>query len=338
MSELRYDPISDEWVVVATVRARRPDSFAAPKATRAPMSCPFCTGEEHQTPPEVLAFRNGSAPNGPGWQVRAFENKYPAFRLNGSPSLCCGEKYRKLVGSGRHEVVVLSPSHDNHMALLSQEQAELVIQAFVDRYRDLEANPNLRYITVITNQGSRAGATLAHPHSQIFAVPMVPKAVRREAVKMTRHYRRTGRCLVCDLLQHEQAVNERVVLDNEHFVAYIPYASAYPFEITISPKEHSPRFGDLEGKRLTAFAQILRECSQMLRESLNDPDYNSFLHAMPVHSGYPEEAMHWDWHIRPRLTTLGGFEHATGLVINPTRPEDSAEFLRSHLQLGTMHL
>jgi len=338
MSELRYDPITDEWVVVATVRARRPDSFAAVTQGKPQMACPFCYGEEHQTPPEVLAYRNGSAPNGPGWQVRAFENRYPAFSLNGTPTLCCGERYRKLVGSGRHEVMVLSPEHDRHMAHLTQEQAELVIRAYVERYQWMEGNPNLHYVSVITNQGKEAGATLEHPHSQIFAVPMVPKAVRREMQKMVRYYQRTGRCLACDVVKHEQAGGERTVRENEHFICYIPYASAYPFDLRISPKQHSPEFTQMSPEQISSFARMLRECSSMLKHSLGDPAYNAFLHAPPLHRDPPPGAMHWDYHIRPRLTTLGGFEHATGLVINPTRPEDSAEYLRNQLELGNVHL
>lgn len=340
MSEMRYDPITGDWVVVATVRARRPDSFAAAgQAKKAAMSCPFCVGEEHQTPPEVLAFRNGSQPNGPGWQVRAFENKFPAFALNGSPTLCVGDQCRRLVGSGRHEVVVLSPDHQGHLAMLSKEQVALVVKAYMDRYRWMETNRNLKYVSIITNQGKAAGATLEHPHSQVFAVPMVPKAVRRETQKMVRHYRRTHRCLVCDVMARERRLGERIVTENEHFTCHIPYASAYPFEMVITPKVHQADFAEMTEEQVAGFAAILRECSRMMKESLNDPAYNSFLHTPPLHDGVPEGAVHWDWHIRPRLTTLGGFEHATGLVINPTRPEDSAEFLRNHLQMsGEEHL
>ncbi len=341
MSEMRYDPITGEWVVVATVRARRPDSFAAAKTAskKAPRACPFCVGEEHQTPPEVLAYRNGSQPNGPGWQVRAFENKFPAFALNGSPTLCVGDQCRRLVGSGRHEVLVLSPDHRRHLAMLNDDEVRLVVQAYMDRYRWMETNRNLKYVSIITNQGQAAGSTLEHPHSQIFAVPMVPKAVKRETQKMVRHYQRTGRCLVCDIMKRERRTAERMVTQNELFTCHIPYASAYPFEMVITPKQHQADFAAMDDKHVEAFAAILRECSKMMQESLGDPAYNSFLHTPPLHEDVPKGAVHWDWHIRPRLTTLGGFEHATGLVINPTRPEDSAEFLRNHLQMsGEEHL
>jgi len=337
MSELRYDPISDEWVVVATVRARRPDSFAAPQQASPALACPFCPGAEAQTPPEVLAYREQGTPDSPGWRVRAFENKYPAFALNGTPTLYCGERYRKLVGSGRHEVLVLSPDHKRHMALLTQEEAELVVAAYADRYRGMAQNENLQYISIITNHGREAGATLEHPHSQIFAVPLVPKAVKREVKKLVRHYQRTGRCLVCELVEHERRKGERLVRENEDFICYVPYASAYPFELVICPKRHSPDFAGMNGQR-ACFARMLRECSQMIRDSLGDPPYNSFLHTPPLHGQAPPGALHWDWHIRPRLTTLGGFEHATGLVINPTRPEESAEFLRNRFELGQVHL
>jgi UDPglucose--hexose-1-phosphate uridylyltransferase len=325
MTELRYNPVTGDWVVVATTRAKRPDGFAH-RARRQPMECPFCAGREHLTPPTLYYSGDDGEKN---WRVRVFENKYPAFVQDGRPFLRYHRLYRALRGSGRHEVLVLSPDHDAHAGVLPLAQVERVVGAYVDRFRALKELEHLRYITIITNQGEGSGATIEHPHSQIFALPVVPTAARRECERALRYYRRRGGCITCELLRHEISAGERIVLRNPHFVCYAPYASAFPFELVIAPLRHMADFADMTPEEVAAFAAAMREASHRIYEKLSDPPYNAFLHSAPLRQGEQlAHAFHWDWHIRPCLTTLGGFEHATGLVINATRPEDCAAFLR----------
>ena len=325
MTELRYNPVTDDWVVVATARAKRPDGFAQ-RAARQPMECPFCAGREHMTPPTVYySGGDGEA----SWRVRVFENKYPAFAQDGRPCVRYNEIYRALRGSGRHEVLVLSPDHAAHAGVLPVAQMRRVARAYVERYRALKELEHLRYITIITNQGEGSGATIEHPHSQIFALPVVPKAIRRECSSVLRHRKRTGECVTCRVLAHEGNGGGRMVFRNPHFACYVPYASAFPFELVVSPVRHMAGFGDLTDEEVDAFGAAMRRASHLIYEKLNDPPYNAFLHSAPVREEQRlADAFHWDWHIRPVLTTLGGFEHATGLIINATLPEDCAEYLR----------
>ena len=326
MSELRYNPVTDEWVVVATTRAKRPDGFASRGASK-PMECPFCLGREHLTPPTV--YYSGDDDDEGNWKVRVFENQYPAFTLDGKPCVRCEEIYRAFSGSGRHEVLVLSPDHDAHAGVLPVSQMQRVAQAYVARYRALSDEEHLRYITIITNQGAGSGATIEHPHSQLFALPMVPKAVRRECSNTQRRYKRSGKCVTCEVLQHEGNGGGRMVFRNEHFACYIPYASAFPFELSVAPVRHMAEFTDMTEQEVESFGAAMRQANHLLYEKLHDPPYNAFLHSAPLREAERlQPAFHWDWHIRPVLTTLGGFEHATGLIINATRPEDCAQFLR----------
>jgi len=332
MSELRYNPVSDEWVVVATTRARRPDGFARRERSH-PLECPFCLGREHLTPPTVYYAGDDGEAN---WKVRVFENKYPAFQLDGSPCVRCEEIYRVFRGSGRHEVLVLSPDHDAHAGVLPVSQMQRVARAYVDRYRALSEIEDLRYITIITNQGPGSGATIEHPHSQLFALPLVPKAVRRECSNVLRRSKRTGKCVTCEIMRHESNGGGRMVFRNQHFACFIPYASAFPFELSVAPLRHMAGFTDMTPEEVDAFGAAVREANHRIYEKLGDPSYNAFLHSAPVREEQRlADAVHWDWHIRPCLTTLGGFEHATGLIINSTRPEDCAEFLRGEADSGS---
>jgi UDPglucose--hexose-1-phosphate uridylyltransferase len=325
MTELRYNPVTGDWVVVATTRARRPDGFAH-RARRQPMECPFCAGREHLTPPTLYYSGDDGEKN---WRVRVFENKYPAFVQDGRPFLRYHRLYRALRGSGRHEVLVLSPDHDAHAGVLPTAHMQRVAHAYVDRYRALSELDHLRYITIITNQGEGSGATLEHPHSQLFALPIVPRAVRRECTNALRRHRRAGECVTCRVLRYEGDSGRRMVFRNQHFACYIPYASAFPFELSVTPVRHMAGFTDMSDEEVDAFGAAMREASHRVYEKLNNPPYNAFLHSAPVRERQRlAEAFHWDWHIRPVLTTLGGFEHATGLIINATRPDDCAQFLR----------
>jgi len=334
MSELRHNPVTDEWVVVATTRAKRPDGFAQ-RAARQAMECPFCAGREHMTPPTVYYSSDDGEQN---WRVRVFENKYPAFTQDGKPCLRCEEIYRVLRGSGCHEVLVLSPDHDAHAGVLPVTQMQRVARAYRERYLALAQLEHLRYITIIINQGDGSGATIEHPHSQIFALPMVPKAIRREYASALRRYRRTGQCITCEVLRHESNGGGRIIFRNDHFACYAPYASAFPFELVVTPVRHMSDFRDMTDEEVDAFGAAVREASHRIYEKLNDPPYNAFLHSGPLRDGKRlAAAFHWDWHIRPCLTTLGGFEHATGLIINATRPEDCAEFLRDGARAGDCH-
>jgi len=334
MTELRYNPVTDDWVVVATARAKRPDMFAS-RAPKQAADCPFCAGREHMTPPTVYYSGDDGEHN---WQVRVFENKYPAFTLDSKARVRRDEIYRVQRGGGRHEVLVLSPDHDAHVGILPVSQMQRVARAYVDRYRALSEPEELRYITIITNQGEGSGATIEHPHSQIFALPMVPKAVRRECGNALRRYKRTGKCVACQVLEHEGNGAGRMVFRNQHFACYVPYASAFPFELSVVPLRHMAGFDEMTEEEVDAFGAAMREANHRIYEKLNDPAYNAFLHSAPLReSERLAPAFHWDWHVRPCLTTLGGFEHATGLIINASRPEDCAEFLRGGEAVGEGH-
>ena len=339
MSELRHDPISRRWVIIATERGRRPMDYTPEPAepTRSTF-CPFCEGNEDKTPPEIMAIReNGSTPNGAGWHVRVIPNKFPALTIEGDPDRRGIGLYDKMRGIGAHEVVVETPEHGLMIPDMSDEQMGRVTTAWTERIRDLIRDRRFKYILLFKNHLATAGASLAHPHTQIIATPVTPRAVAVKLESSKAHHQVKERCLVCDLIAQDIEEGSRIVYQDERFVALTPYASRFPFEIILAPRRHCHSFTETPPEELTGFGKALRDVLGRLRAALKDPPYNFVLHTAPNTETFPRRSQYWDtlafdfhWHLEilPRLTKVAGFEWGTGFYINPTPPEDAAAFLR----------
>lgn len=328
MPELRKDPITGRWVVIATDRARRPSDFSRESVPPPTMRyCPLCYGGEQKTPPEVLAFRQGGAPNQPGWSVRVVPNKFPVLGIEGDLNRQGEGIYDKMNGVGAHEVIVETPDHKATIPEMPEKQIEEVLWAYRDRINDLKRDRRFRYIVIFKNYGESAGATLEHPHSQLIALPVIPKRVREELDGAKVYYEFKERCIYCDIVRHESQAGARMVTETDRFVVMAPYAPRFPFETWIVPKRHESHFEDAEPGALQNLAWVLRSTLRKIDKVLEHPPYNMVLHGAPLQE--PELA-HYHWHIEliPKLTKVAGFEWGTGIYINPTPPEESARFLR----------
>jgi UDPglucose--hexose-1-phosphate uridylyltransferase len=328
LPELRKDPVTGRWVIIATERSRRPsDFFRQPVVTQGTRFCPFCPGNEQKTPPEVLAFRASGHPNGPGWTVRVVPNKFPALRVEGDLERQGEGIYDRMTGIGAHEVIIETPEHQASLADSSDKQVEEVLWAFRDRVLDLKKDQRLRYILLFKNHGEAAGASLEHTHSQLIALPVVPKRVLEELEGSRRYFDFKERCIYCDILHQEVKSGERIVLETDHFVALAPYAPRFPFETWVVPRRHSSHFEAAETAILPNLAWIFRNVLRKLDKVLERPAYNCVVHTAPLQDG---TLAHYHWHIEiiPRLTKVAGFEWGTGFYVNPTPPEEAAQFLR----------
>jgi len=339
MPELRHDPIQKRWVIIATERARRPSDFHPEPKDGAPAGfCPFCEGNEDKTPPEIFAVRGpGGRENGPGWDVRVVANKFPALRIEGDLDRAGVGMFDKMNGVGAHEVVIETPCHDLNLADLPAPHVERLVSVYQQRLNDLKKDPRLRYILVFKNHGVTAGASLAHPHTQLIATPVTPMTVAQELEAAREHYTHKERCLFCDVIRQESESGDRIVYDDGQYVALAPFASRFPFEIFLAPRAHAHDFGDLSAEGGRGFARALRDVLGRLKAALRDPPYNFVLHTAPNTSMGPRRPGYWatlpydfHWHLEiiPRLTRVAGFEWGTGFYINPTPPEDAARFLR----------
>lgn len=339
MSELRHDPISKRWVIIATERSRRPmDYVPEPDTAPAGAFCPFCPGHEDKTPPEIVALREpGTAANAPGWSIRVIPNKFPALMIEGTPDRRGVGLYDKMRGIGAHEVVVETPDHQLMIPDMRSGHITALTQIWSDRLRDLSGDNRFKYILLFKNHLAPAGASLAHPHTQIIATPVTPRAVAIKLDSGRAHHQVKERCLFCDQIVQDIEDGSRIVHLDEHFVAIAPYASRFPFEIVIAPRRHSHSFIETPKDELAAFSEALRGTLARLRSALKDPPYNLVLHTSPNTETVPRRSHYWDtlafdfhWHVEiiPRLTKVAGFEWGTGFYINPTPPEDAAAFLR----------
>ncbi len=328
MPELRKDPITGRWIIIATERAKRPTDFITEDQPVKASFCPFCEGNEDKTPPEIFALRtHGTLPNTKGWQVRVVPNKFPALRIEGALDKRGEGIYDKMNGIGAHEVLIETPDHEISLTALDNGHIQNVIRVYRDRLLDLKKDKRFRYGMLFKNVGVAAGASLEHTHSQLIATPVVPKAVLEEMRGSEAFFNYRGRCIYCDMIQQEIETEERLVINTNSFVSFQPYAPRFPFETWVLPKNHSSHFEKLSEAEVADLADILKNSLLKIEKALDYPPYNYVLHTGPFdRSDIPY--YHWHIEIIPRLTKVAGFEWGTDFYINPVPPEDSAQFLR----------
>ncbi|MBA7701002.1 Galactose-1-phosphate uridylyltransferase [subsurface metagenome] len=330
MSELRQDPTTREWVIIAPERAKRPQQRSKKRhVDELPSwdkSCPFCPGNESQTPPEV--FRLPLSSQASAWEVRVVPNRFAALTPEGDITRREeGHFSHRMGGFGAHEVIIETPSHNTPMALMSYEQVEKVLIAYQERYNALKKNRQLKFITIFKNQGWASGTSLAHPHSQLVATPIMTPYYRRRFDIAMDYYADMGRCLYCELLAEELEKGERIVAETKQFVVVHPYASRVAYETWIIPKRHSASFGLFPVTHLAELAMVLKDALLCLYRELDNPAFNLMIDTTTTED---EEDPYYHWHIRivPRLTLIAGFEMGSGIYINTALPEDTARLMR----------
>jgi UDPglucose--hexose-1-phosphate uridylyltransferase len=314
-------------VIISGERSHRPNPFRH-YATSSEMAgpCPFCPGNESLTPPEVLVYRPTGTDTA-AWRVRVVPNLFPALRIEGDLDKKGEGLYDLMRGIGAHEVVIETPDHNQTPATYTHDQMIAVIHAYRDRMLDLLRDGRFRYVMAFKNHGAPAGATIPHSHSQIIALPVVPVRVNWETEGSEKYFDYRGRCIWCDILAQELGDPKRVVVQNHHFVAIAPFASRFPFEISILPRKHEAFFWGLSQDQAAGLAEILQDILRRYRLALRDPPYNYIIHTAAP--GYPTpDRYHWQVEVIPKLTESAGFEWGSGFFINPMPPEEAAVRLR----------
>jgi UDPglucose--hexose-1-phosphate uridylyltransferase len=324
MSQLRLDPLTGRWVVVANERSDRPFAFLPPSLPvegDPERPCPFCRGHEESTLPALETY-------GPGgqWLVRVVPNLYPAFDGN-APMVVThlGPVFTQAPASGIHEVFVLSPDHHTTWADLSETHTGLVMAAVRDRMEQHAAIPGLRYSQAVVNSGREAGASIEHPHGQLLSMPFVPGEIADELAGFARFQ---GNCLLCAVLDAEEEADHRLVYADERVVVVCPFWSGTPYQMLVLPRNHHARLYKADDADLAAIGRAIQLSLAALRVRLGDVAYNVMFHSAPyrVSGDY-----HWHAHILPKVTTRGGFELGSGVLINILPPERAADELRSEI-------
>ncbi len=292
MREFRKDPARDRWVILATERALRPYDF-----------------KKHlDLPPEE------------------------------SPCFFCGfdEPFRVLsadTGLVRHDTIVETPRHGVFPDAFDGAHYEALVGLYVKRMTELGRQKSARYVFLYKNHllPRRGGRGIArHAHSEIAALPVVPKKVAEELDTARAYYLRTGDCIYCRMLSGEASLKTRWVAENEAFAAFCPYAAQSPFEMIVLPKAHGADFTEMTAPEKRALAGLLLVLMKKIKKVLNERPFYLALHTLPVRSDAlgAREAYHWHIEISPRTFFIAGFEWGGGIFINPVAPEEAARTLR----------
>jgi UDPglucose--hexose-1-phosphate uridylyltransferase len=332
MPQLRQSPTTKEWVIIATERAKRPEDFQLEiehESHATPGNCPFCSGNESLTPGELFAFRTyGTKPDTPGWWIRVVPNKFPALIPTGDPKrVKTDDFFISMDGIGQHEVLIESPDHNQTMATMEQKQVEEIFLAYKERFAALKKYELFEMILIFKNHGRYAGTSLSHPHSQIIATPVTPMHIRHRLEEAMRFFDDNGECAYCKMIEKELELKERIVLETDNFVAFIPFAARAPFDIHIFPKNHDSSFDKIKEIRSKELGFVMRQVLYKIYKGLKDPAYNYMVLSSPCHE---DEIEYFHWHIElsPRVSTTAGFELGSGIFINTVIPEEAAKFLR----------
>ena len=328
MTDLRRDPITGRWVIVDTDNPTKPEAFEKEQHSFRGGDCPFCYGNEAITPPEIDAIREpGSPANKPGWQVRVVSNKFPALQVEGDIERRGVGLYDMSNGIGAHEVIIQSPYHEKDLCDLEDYEVENVIRLYCRRELDLRRDSRFKYILFFKNYGPSAGASLEHPHTQLIALPMIPKNVHEELEGAFKYFEYRERCVFCDMIRQELEEKTRIIFENNNFVAFCPFVSRFAFEVWIIPKNHQDNFSFMPAEQIQDLAKILKNTLARIKDTLFNPAYNFIIHTAPINVEQ-KEGYHWHIEIMPKLTRVAGFEWGTGFYIVPTPPELAAKYLK----------
>lgn len=325
MSELRQDLISGDWVLLAPGRAARPRFLDQKKKARKPTPRSECPFEDlHKSgnwPPSFID------PNEKHWKIAVIPNKYPAVDRGSACSMAFRHGiYHARTAVGTHNLLV-TRDHNKPFVDLNKPEAIRVFQVLQMLHQMVAKDKCAQYVSSFYNYGPAAGASVWHPHYQILSLPIIPPHTVHSLRGANDYFKKFGRCVRCDIIKVEKKKKIRVVVENEHAIAIVPYAGKRPFEVSVLPKKHWGSFRETPPAAVRSVALLLQSTMQKMRKNLNDPDVNFFLHDTPFGNG---DYRHHHWHIEliPRVSSDAGFEFSTGIEINTVDPDNAAAILR----------
>jgi UDPglucose--hexose-1-phosphate uridylyltransferase len=352
MPDVRTDWLTGRTVLIAENRASRPNEFssnaqflatsdgeAASAAAQVATSCPFCPGNEFNTPTAEFEKLNGEG----RWIVRVVANKYPALTLDREQSIAaCGHEVPPFAQNstqriaskpafGAHEVIVETSRHVDRTSTLTPAEIRDVLETYATRLRHWRNDGRFVYGLVFKNQGPRAGASIAHLHSQLVALPAVPSAVDAEVSRARQFHKEKTHCAYCELLSDERRHASRIIFDDDNYIAYCPFASFQPCETWIMPVVHQPSFElAMDESSLESLSKLLQALVTRIECILPEASYNLLLRTAPWAPNC-DQIYHWRIELVPRMNAVAGLESATGIFINPVAPERAAAELRSSI-------
>jgi UDPglucose--hexose-1-phosphate uridylyltransferase len=335
MSEIRYDRLNDQYVIMAPERLFRPNlECNDPKQISTITVCPFCEGNEDLTPSEIFAIRDNGV-NDSSWKTRVIPNLYKALQVELSGRSKRDGLFESMPGIGAHEILIDTPKHDGAFYSMSASEIENWLRTLIIRMEDLKNDQRLIYLSIFKNYGRDAGATQEHPHTQLLALPIMPTNEIRFLEKNMSYYKKHGRGLVEDIVYNEMILKERVIAQQGEFIAFCPYASSFPFEVMIAPLYNIAKLCKCSREELVSLSLLIKRVFERLNKQLGDFAYNLSFHMAPINKNfenesymdYMEQNYRFILHITPRIYKFAGFEVATSMAINSVLPEECAKML-----------
>lgn len=316
MAELRWNPLLKDWTMVASHRQNRPQM---PKDW-----CPFCPG-------------SGKVPE--DFQVLKYDNDFPALSENPpEPDKVGSELYKTKKAYGKCEVILYSKEHNAVLSELSVEHIKKLVDLWSLRYEELSKDKEIKYILEFENRGEEVGVTMPHPHGQIYGYSVMPLKIQTELNSCREYYEENKECLICNMNREEISFKQRVVMENEDFIAYIPFFTDYPYGVFIVSKDHYSKITDFNDRVKTNFADILKKVSGTFDRLFNRRfPYMMCIHQAPVNSpeyGNYDEYYHFHVEFYPPLRSAdkikfnASSETGAWAACNPRAVEDTAEELR----------
>lgn len=328
MIEFRKDVVSGDWVLISSKLQKKPIFFGRADSKPLPKSrCPFEDPQKGGHGEILLWLPKCGKNDFKDWWLQVLKNKFPVIETKKvcSPVFKRGN-FEFTPGNGFQELVVMR-DHGRPFGLMSKDEIELILEAYTIRYHALCLEPCVEYILILHNSGPRAGASVPHPHSQIFAIPIIPPDVSRSLTGSANYYHENKRCVHCDMLKWETAKKERIVYQNDSVVAFAPYASKVSYEVRIFPKKHEARFEMIDRQQKSDLAEAMRTVFSRMYKTLKNPDYNFFIHTAPPKE---RDKKHYHWHVEilPRVAIWGGLELGAGIEVVKVSPEETAKILK----------
>jgi UDPglucose--hexose-1-phosphate uridylyltransferase len=319
IGELRLDPLVNEWVVMAAHRQGR--VFLPPKEL-----CPLCP-----TKGDLFTEIPDSS-----YEVVVFDNRSPSMRRpEGDWAIpdMVGTETDPGLAAGKCEVITFTDSHGASFAELTPQRVRVLLEAWKDRVYELSQEPYIHHIAPFENRGEEVGVTLSHPHSQIYAYSYLPPRVQKMLAVAQLHFENTGRVLFDDVVARESKDGDRIIAKNAHWIAFVPYAARYPFEIHLAPLQPVADLAELSPDQSDAFPEISLEVMRRLDGVFGiEMAYIATWHQAPVREGRDLLRLHWQiTSVRRapgKLKYLAGSESAMGAFIMDLKPEQSAGQLR----------
>jgi len=323
MSEIRYDPLLGEYVIIAPERLHRPMELRCER-TMKEGTCPFCPGHEELTPPEIYRIEKEGS-----WRTRVVPNLYKALQIE-TPFAYRQEEGEAWGGFGAHEIIVDTPRHVSDLELDNEELFYWLL-TIKERMEDLRKDRRLVQLNVFKNHGPSAGATQPHPHTQIVATPLMSRSQKRLFDRTFSHYKEHGVTLF------ESMHTPYILKASPRFKLFCPFASFFPFESMIFSSTHS--LATLDEEDLRELAELLRSLFESMKRELGDVGFNLLFYLPPLNQNFENEEYFTEIErffrffirITPRIYTLGGFEIASQCAINPLDPKEAAKLLGRHL-------